>query len=193
MCVVLSGSQNNGWFKLLFFKCVATQLISWEWKREEKKKKKETEHVPVWTLGHSVSPWGTHLALHVSSGWRLRALLDSLKSYSGIVFLWVFKNTVVVVLKQRGPAHRSFNVKHWADLFRAVQMDHCLTAQVGEELTDLNLSHPRWVITFGGLSLYMGCDEREEVRPLLQIICWKKCTLFLDWAYVFDHQARPLT
>lgn len=152
----------------------------------KKKEKEKTERALVWILGHSVSPWGTHLALRVSSGWRLKALLDSLKSYSRIVFLWVFKNTVVVVLKQQGPAHRSFDVKHWADLFRAVQMNHCLPAHVGEELTDLNLSHPRWVIIFGG-SLYGLWWEREKVRPLLQIICWKKCPLFLDWAYVFDH------
>lgn len=42
MCVVLSGSQNNGWFKLLFFKCVATQMRMEE---EEKKKKKKKQNV----------------------------------------------------------------------------------------------------------------------------------------------------
>lgn len=108
--MVLSGSQNNGWFKLLFFKCVATQMRMEE--EGKKKEKEKTERALVWILGHSVSPWGTHLDLRVSSGWRLKTLLDSLKSYSRIVFLWVFKNTVVVVLKQQGPAHRSFDVKH---------------------------------------------------------------------------------
>lgn len=88
-------------------------------------------------LGHTIflSLQGTQLVLHVSSRWRLTAFAGLSKKQQGVLFLSVFRSTVVIVAHQLGPTHGNFHLKSSADLFGAVQMNHCLPVWVGEKLT----------------------------------------------------------
>lgn len=108
-----------------FFKCVATQL------RMEKNPKR----APAWTWPHHFSLSPGNSVLHVSSRWILTAFAGLSKKQQGILFLSVFRSTVVIVAHQLGPTHGNFHLKSSADLFRAVQMNHCLPVWVGEKLT----------------------------------------------------------
>lgn len=104
VCVVLPGSQNNDWFKLLFQICChsaengknAGTCSSLDW---------ATVSPPL-----SLSLSGTQLALHMSSGWRLTGFAGhSKKLQRGCI--GGFLKAVVIVPKQLGPAHRSFHLE----------------------------------------------------------------------------------
>lgn len=158
MCVWCSLDPRITTGSSCFFKYDATQL----------RMEKTLERAPVWTWPRCFVFFSslsvTHLALHMSSGWRLTAFAGlSRKLQWGC--LCGFLKAVVIVPEQLCPAHRSFHLESWADLYGALWMNHLLPAWVEEGLTVVNLRWtPRWVITLGGWSLSMGCGERWWVR-----------------------------
>lgn len=127
--------------------------LSWEWKKKLGTCSSLDLAIVVFSL------LGAQLALRMSSGWRLTAFSGlSKKLQRGCVC--GFLKAVVVVPKQLGPGHRSFHLKSWADLFRALWMNHSLPARVGEGLTVYWI----WVIQDGWSHLEDGLALRVVVR-----------------------------
>lgn len=100
VCVVLPGSQNNDWFKLLFQICCHSA--------ESGKNPGTCSSLDLATVFLSLS--GTQLALHMSSGWRLTAFAGLSKKLQRSCICGFLK-AVMVVPKQLGPAHRSFHLE----------------------------------------------------------------------------------
>lgn len=137
VCVVLPGSQNKVWFKLLFQICCHSAVNG--------KKPRTCSSLDLAMAFLSLkNSAGLARVLRVetySFGWTLQ------KAAAGCVC--GFLKAVVVVPKQLGPAQRIFRLKSWAGLFRALWVNHLLLGTGGTysvELESSKMGDHTWVV-----------------------------------------------